>query len=156
MFEFRFPHIDAALGNLLQREVRPVAEAVEVFYDAGCPVCRGEIDHYRRIARANAVAFEAVDIPEASAALAPYRLDTTTLKRRLHVRDANGTVHAGVDAFIALWQTLPGYRWLAWAARLPVVGAAAQLLYEGVLAPMLVAWNRRRDRRRDHATSTQN
>ena len=68
--------------------------------------------------------------------------------------DAEGRLLAGVDAFQALWRRMPRYRWLAGLVDLPVIRPAAILLYDRVLAPALVLYNRiRRRGARDQAAS---
>jgi predicted DCC family thiol-disulfide oxidoreductase YuxK len=55
-------------------------------------------------------------------------------------------LRVGVPAFAALWDEIPRYRWLAAVVRLPVVRQIAAGSYE-VLATILYAWNKRRERR---------
>ena len=82
-----------------------------VFYDGGCPLCRREIAHYRRIdsvARLRWV--DALSEPET---LARHALSLEQAMTELHVLDADGHWQRGVDAFLVIWQQLPAYRWLA-------------------------------------------
>lgn len=44
------------------------------------------------------------------------------LLARFHVQRENGELLSGAKAFLALWATLPGWRWLSLAGRVP--GAA--------------------------------
>lgn len=81
------------------------------YYDGGCPLCSKEIAHYRRIDRQHQVRW--VDLTKAPEELAKACLDTETAMRRLHVCAPDGRLISGVPAFIAIWQQLPGYRWLA-------------------------------------------
>lgn len=82
-----------------------------IFYDAGCPLCRREIAHYRRIDRAGRIRF--ADLHAAGAELAAAGVDGDTAMRRLHGREADGRLVTGVPAFVALWRRLPFYRHLA-------------------------------------------
>lgn len=110
--------------------------AVSVLYNADCPVCRAEIEHYQAYA-------EARDLPLAfhdlnSRALDEWGIDADAAARRLHVRQ-NGRLLSGVDAFLALWRALPRYRWIARIVALPGLRQAAHVVYERVLAPRLYA-----------------
>ena len=86
--------------------VRPM-----VFYDGGCPLCRREIDHYRRIDRTGSLHW--VDAVTESGTLDRHGLSLQQAMAELHVLDQNGHWQRGVDAFLVIWQQLPAYRWLA-------------------------------------------
>jgi predicted DCC family thiol-disulfide oxidoreductase YuxK len=73
-------------------------------------------------------------------------IDREAAKKRLHVVTADGELLAGVDAFLALWREMPRYRPLARVVGLPGVKQLAHLVYEGLLAPGLYAFNRARGR----------
>jgi len=107
-----------------------------VLYNARCPVCRAEIDHYRAYAEARdlPVAFHDLNTRD----LADWGIDADAAARRLHVRQG-GRIVSGVDAFVALWRALPRYRWLARIVALPGLRHAAHFVYERVLAPRLYA-----------------
>jgi predicted DCC family thiol-disulfide oxidoreductase YuxK len=84
-------------------------QTLSVYYDGGCPLCRAEIDQYRRCAGAERLAF--VDVGRETQALGPD-LPRAAALRRFHVRTAEGQLVSGAAAFACLWQTLPGWRWL--------------------------------------------
>jgi predicted DCC family thiol-disulfide oxidoreductase YuxK len=126
--------------------------AVTVCYNGACPVCRAEIEHYRRIERrhfagASALPFGWSDINTAPELFRRYDIDFDTAMRRLHAVDAEGRLIRGVDVFVAIWRVLPGYRWAAAVVAFPLVRPFAWLLYEGVVAPLVYRWSRRRWRR---------
>ena len=56
----------------------------------------------------------------------------------------NGELVAGVDAFIALWSSLPRYRWAATLVGLPLINPSAKLVYRFIAAPLLYRTHRRR------------
>ncbi len=94
---------------------------LSVYYDGGCPLCRAEIDHYRRCEGADRVRF--VDVgPGAAASALGAGLDREAALRRFHVRDAQGRLVSGAAAFARLWRTLPGWRWLGRLVDLRVLG----------------------------------
>ena len=82
-----------------------------VFFDGGCPLCRREIAHYRRIGTGQRLCWvDAVSEPEA---LKTHGLSLEEAMAELHVLDGNGCWQRGIDAFLVIWQQLPAYRWLA-------------------------------------------
>lgn len=88
------------------RPTRPM-----VFYDGGCPLCRREIAHYRRIDSAERLHW--VDATNAPEILDRHALTLEQAMAELHVLDCNENWQRGIDAFLVIWQQLPAYRWLA-------------------------------------------
>ncbi len=125
-------------------------EAPLVVYNGSCPICSREIEAYRRLARRSGIALAFLDASRAEPRLAGLELDPDRAARRLHLVEG-GRLLAGVDAFAALWARLPGWRLLARFVRLPGVRSLALLVYEGILAPLLHRWHRRRLSRRGAA-----
>ncbi len=82
-----------------------------VFFDGGCPVCAREIAHYRR-RRIPDGAIEWVDVARDDARLAAEGLARVTALKRFHVKVGSQWL-IGVPGFVALWQRIPAYRWLA-------------------------------------------
>lgn len=121
-----------------------------VVYNGGCPICAREIEAYRRLARRSGIALGFLDASRPEVPLAGLGLDPDRAARRLHLVEG-GRLLAGVDAFAALWARLPGWRLLARLVRLPAVRPVALLVYEGILAPLLYRWHRRRLSRRGAA-----
>lgn len=117
-----------------------------VLYNGSCPVCRAEIEHYRSLDRAGGGALDWQDVSQPGAGELACGLDAEALRRRLHVVDGDGKLLIGVPAFARIWEHLPRYRWLARAARLPVVRTVAAGLYEPIAAG-LYARDRHRRRR---------
>lgn len=100
------------------------AAARIVYFDGGCPVCRREIDVYRRMAGED-LAF--VDVCERPEAPAPD-LDRDAALARFHVRDGRGELVSGARAFLALWRSVPRLSLLARILSVPPL----PLLLEGV------------------------
>jgi len=82
-----------------------------VFYDGGCPLCRREIAHYRRLDRPAAIDW--VDITKDEHALDAVGLDLATAMRRIHAHEPDDRLVTGINAFVAIWRRLPWYRRLA-------------------------------------------
>ena len=119
----------------------PSDPPLEVIYNSACPICRAEVDGYR--ARDLPVRFTPVE----EADLAAHGLTEDAALRRLHaVR--GGALLSGLEANRAMWDAVPGRRWLARLTGLGPVRPLANALYERALAPALYALHRRRTRRR--------
>jgi predicted DCC family thiol-disulfide oxidoreductase YuxK len=101
-----------------------------VYYDGSCPLCRAEIGHYRRQSGSEAMDF--LDIADATAQLGPD-LDRATAMKRFHVRESDGRLYSGAQAFTRIWTRLPAWRWAAQVARVPGGIALLDLLYRGFL-----------------------
>jgi demethoxyubiquinone hydroxylase (CLK1/Coq7/Cat5 family) len=102
-------------------------------YDGACPLCRREIAVYqglRPIEAGQTVAFS--DISRSDSPLPPGGVRSDYLAR-FHVQRADGQVLSGAAAFVALWATLPGWRYLAMAAKLPGATPALELIYRAFL-----------------------
>ena len=115
-----------------------------VLYNDQCPVCSFEINHYADYARRTGlpIRFDDLNGPDR----AEWGIDEDTAARRLYVlRD--GQLYDGIPAFIALWQEMPKYRWLAKVVRLPGVRHVASFGYDYALAPLIYRWHLRRKAR---------
>ena len=125
----------------------PVNEspALTVLYDGACPLCRREIGIYRGLRPNTPVCFS--DVSDAAQPLPPGATREQLLAR-FHVRTPDGQLLSGAEAFLALWATLPGWRWLALAGRLPGATWAMERTYRFFLRwrPALQRWAFRLDR----------
>lgn len=106
-------------------------EPLTVLYDGSCPLCRREIAHVRSLAdKKGGAALCFVDVSADATRPAPER---DALLACFHVQRADGTRLDGAAAFVAMWQRLPGRRWLARLARLPGMLALLERAYGGFL-----------------------
>jgi 3-demethoxyubiquinol 3-hydroxylase len=121
------------------------APALTVLYDGACPLCRREIGVYRGLQSRTPVCF--ADVSDAAQPL-PDGTTREQLLARFHVRDAEGRMLSGAQAFLALWDALPGWRWLARVGRLPGVAWALERFYRLFLQvrPTLQRWAAALDR----------
>lgn len=119
--------------------------ALTVLYDGGCPLCRREIGVYRGLRTDTPVCY--ADVSDTTVPLPPGTTREQLLAR-FHVRDRHGALLSGAAAFLALWATLPGWRWLARFGRLPGAVWAMERLYRLFLRvrPQLQRWAARLDR----------
>lgn len=95
-------------------------ETLTVLYDGSCPLCRREIAHVRTLSeRQQDGALCFIDISRPSVPETGCADDRARLLARFHVQHADGSMLSGAAAFVALWERLPGWRWLARFARGP-------------------------------------
>ena len=109
-----------------------------VLYNATCPVCNFEIQHYARYAGANNLPIRFDDLN--SDARVQWGLDADTAARRLYVLH-DGVLTSGIPAFLVLWAQMPKYRWLAKVVGLPGVKQLAVVTYDFALAPAIYRWH---------------
>lgn len=108
---------------------KPASPSLTVLYDKSCPLCRKEVAVYQGLHAT--VPIEWSDVSDAT-----IPLDAATRNKlmvRFHVRLSDGTLLDGAAAFVALWATLPGWRWLARLAKLPGMTALMELAYRFLL-----------------------
>lgn len=110
-------------------DTRLPCDSLTVLFDGACPLCRREVSVYQALKPAQPVAW--LDVSQASLALTPE--DRARYMARFHVRRQDGSLLSGAAAFVALWQVMPGWRWLARVAMLPGVTPVLELLYRGFL-----------------------
>lgn len=110
-----------------QNPTTPESSKLTVYYDGACQVCSREIALYQRARGHEDLRF--VDICAAGFDAAREGLDPVEVHRSFHTRAADGTLYQGVPAFIAIWETLPGYHWLAKVAKVPGVRPVMDLGY---------------------------
>ena len=117
-------------------------EKLTVLYDGACPLCQREIAHVKRLAeKDSSTALYFVDISNAappsdggnSCPIALTPAERIKLLARFHVQREDGSRVDGAAAFVAMWQRLPGWRWLAKLARLPGMPTVMEIAYRGFL-----------------------
>ena len=102
-------------------------ESCDVYFDGSCPLCRREIDFYRRRNGANAINW--VDVSAADYAGGDGAPDPQMAMKRFHVKRLDGTLVSGGAAFAELWASLPGLRPLGILFRHPPFSWAIALGY---------------------------
>ena len=84
------------------------ADRLTVFYDGTCPLCRREIEFYRR--RKGAQSLDWVDVSRCAGETVALGLSRAEAMARFHVKRADGELASGGLAFAQLWAALPGFR----------------------------------------------
>ena len=109
------------------------APEIDVYYDGECPICRWEVDLYKRMDKAARINWS--DITLMSASQLPVGKTREDLLGKFHAREAgeDTTWHIGVDAFARIWKALPGLRYIAFVFRLPIIRQLSMLAYRGFL-----------------------
>jgi predicted DCC family thiol-disulfide oxidoreductase YuxK len=118
-----------------------MTEETRVLYNAECPVCSFEINHYASYAKDRDLPLRFDDLN--SDALAAWGLDEDIAARRLYLQKGDMLL-SGIPAFIVLWQEMPRYRWLARLVNVPGIHRLAVWGYDLVLAPIIYRWHRSR------------
>ncbi len=119
-----------------------MSSETRVLYNETCPVCRFEIDAYRRRVLADGLPIQFDPLDRA----ADWGLTPDQAARQLHVWQ-DGRVLEGLEAFRALWSAMPRWRWLARVTGWPVVRPLAAKLYDQMAAPILYRMHLRRQRK---------
>jgi predicted DCC family thiol-disulfide oxidoreductase YuxK len=114
----------------------------KVYYNSACPVCNAGIKSQRQRMSASGVdGVEWVDVHKHPEAASEVGASLEQVRERLYVRDPDGKLNVGADAFMRLWEATPGQRWLARLLSLPVVRMLTRLAYNA-FASLLYQWNR--------------
>ena len=126
-------------------DAKTKAPPLTVLYDGACPLCRREIGVYRGLQPNTPVCF--ADVSDTAQPL-PSGTTRERLLARFHVRDSDGRLLSGAQAFLALWAALPGWRWLALVGRVPGAAWVMERVYRLFLRvrPPLQRWASRLDR----------
>jgi predicted DCC family thiol-disulfide oxidoreductase YuxK len=114
---------------------------VKVYYNSACPVCDAGIRGQKRRMDGCPVDIQWIDIHSRPEALKEIGARQEFVRERLHVKDENGEVHIGADAFRALWARTTGQSRLAWVTDLPLVNVLVKWAYN-LFAALLYSWNR--------------
>ena len=115
-------------------------DGLTVMYDGACPLCRREISLYQSLTPLETVQW--LDVSEAQTGMSAE--EQARYQARFHVRQKDGHLLSGAAAFVALWLTMPGWRWLGRLAHLPGVTPVLERMYRGFLhlRPHLQRWAR--------------
>jgi predicted DCC family thiol-disulfide oxidoreductase YuxK len=116
-----------AQESMTQESMTQENAPLTVFYDGGCPVCSREVAFYKRQGTAEGLCW--LDISRE----APAGLDQAAALARIHARLPDGRLVSGAAAFAAIWQRMPGFRWLGRLVAWGPVAPLAELGYRGFL-----------------------
>ena len=107
----------------------PACDGLTVLFDGSCPLCRREVGVYQSLKPLTPVAWQ--DVSQATQGLTPEL--QARYMARFHVQTESGELLSGAAAFVALWQAMPGWRWLGRLGALPGMTAVLEVCYKGFL-----------------------
>jgi len=114
----------------------------KVYYNSACPVCKAGINHQKqRMQQCGVDDIEWIDVHHEPGAVCELNIPLEQVRERLHIRNADGKLCIGVDAFADLFERTPSQREWVKLLRLPVIKSVAPFLYNG-FARLLYRWNR--------------
>jgi len=119
----------------------PKRDSVKVYYNSACPVCNAGVTYQKNHMKACDI--EWADVHVDRNIIDELDADLDFIRERLHVKDDEGNVCVGIDAFIALWELSPGEHWKASIFKTPFIHGVADVSYNA-LARYLTRWNRLR------------
>lgn len=102
---------------------------LKVYYDAACPLCRRERQRYESWQDA-AEGVEWLDVNTHDEHLIARGVVPREALLSLHVEDAAGHFHDGIDAYVLLMRRVPRLKPLAWLIGLPLIKPALTWIYE--------------------------
>lgn len=106
------------------------AKPIEVMFDGACPLCRREIGFYQKLKSTEEIAW--IDVSKCDFQ-APSGMTKKQLLQRFHLITPAGKILSGAAAFVFVWKTLPGWRWISKFSRLPGMLPLMEWLYRGFL-----------------------
>lgn len=101
---------------------------INVFYDDRCPLCRKEIEYYKKQTPDRVI--EWLGISQNMDTLAKYDIAYIDSLKILHAINEKEEMIFGVDAFILIWEQMKGWRWLAKFVGLPIVYQITKGIYK--------------------------
>ncbi len=99
----------------------------KVFFDGNCPVCKREINLYKRLNTKNNITW--YDISNDKEALKLLNKKKKDCLKRLHVLDDEYNLNIGIDAFIVIWRQVKYFRYLAIIADLGIIKLVLNYAY---------------------------
>lgn len=100
---------------------------IKVYYDDRCNLCSREIDYYKKISNPKLINW--CKISQHTNELEEHGISIVDGLERLHAVNSDEKQYHGVDAFILIWQHLPGWKWLAVFTNLPVIYPLSKIVY---------------------------
>jgi len=94
--------------------INPTA-TISVFFDNDCAICRREITFYKTLDKNQCIDW--IDLRTQRQLAADMGVEFAAAMELLHVLDANGQLHIGLEGHLLMWSYLPGYRHLSWLLR---------------------------------------
>lgn len=103
---------------------------LKVYYDAACSGCHRHRARYERWAGETGSDVIWCDLNQDHAELRVKGIEPKTALLSLHVEDAQGSLHEGMDAYILLMRRVPRLTPLAWMIALPGIKQVLRYFYD--------------------------
>lgn len=100
---------------------------ITVYFDGLCHLCSREINQYRTMRGGEKISF--IDITKSDFDAKKEGVDSKEVHKYLHVRDKNGRIQLGVDAFIVIWRELPALKNVAVLASMKPIHKVLNAVY---------------------------
>lgn len=104
-----------------------VVNMINVFYDDRCPLCRREIEYYKKLSAFTEIKWSGIS--ENIPTLEKYGISYTESLKVLHAINEDNQMVYGVDTFILIWQQLPKWKWIAKFVELPLIYQLSKEIY---------------------------
>lgn len=100
-----------------------------LYYDGLCQLCSREVAFFRRRTKDDPT-IHYVDIADPAFDAKGHGLDPVAIHRQMHVK-VGDELRIGVPAFLAFWERVRGFGWLARIGRWPGVYQLLWVMYQG-------------------------
>ncbi len=119
-------------------ETQDQKDELNVYFNSACPVCKAGIEAQQ--GRSTECQIKWNDVHADQKAVENIDQNLSTVRKYLHLTNADGELKVGIDAFITLWQNSPDEKYKARIFALPVVKQMAEVAYF-IFANALYWWN---------------
>ena len=120
------PQSKDKLGLIAPGEEPHQTDGLTIYFDGSCPLCSAEIGYYRSLKGGEALRLVDVSLEDARIG---QDLTRELAMKRFHIRRPDGKLLSGANAFIGVWEVLPGWRQIAKIAVIPGASKLLELLY---------------------------
>jgi predicted DCC family thiol-disulfide oxidoreductase YuxK len=101
--------------QIMHEDSPKTSNRLTVYFDGACPVCSREVEMYDRADRACSIQWH--DVSADAGDLGRDGVSQADALARMHARLPDGRLVTGVQAFIAIWERVPGFKLFAPIAR---------------------------------------
>jgi predicted DCC family thiol-disulfide oxidoreductase YuxK len=112
---------------------------IKIYYNSACPVCKAGIEG--QMEKGSSCEIQWADIHKNNELVTEVEADLEFVRKRLHVKDENGKLNVGFDAFLVIWKNSPTESWKAVFFGLPLIKQLSRVFYN-VFAAALYKWNK--------------
>jgi uncharacterized protein len=145
-FRFKYPTLTLALAQIfptrsvIDMRSASTSRTTSIYFNGNCPVCTLEMNHYQGMAKRCSVEFKFIDSTREHLDFLSYGLRAEHLHSRFYVLNSRGELTSGLDAVLAVWEQLSGYRWAARIIGVPGIRYVAAIIYDTAVAPTAYWW----------------